>query len=271
MSWLLVLLAVVIAVAALLMRGRGPAAHAMFLRRTGLTFVCVSTLFIGLFVVAESFADPGGWRAAGLTALWLLPMVSLSVLTWYRPDWATVPLAILTAGTIALAIWFAADPDGWREFTDQTGTGPVRALVTFAITLPIGLLGWRKPLTGGVMLLVLGLAPVTVSLIGSGFGAASLIAVSTPPALTGMLFLLAETIQRRASRGERARIRPPGAAGGHTAGGREAGGREAGGREAGGRADWDAQHTPGPDGASGAGQHAPAPGTRDPDTPRRAA
>ncbi len=219
MSWLPVLLAAVIAVTAFLMRGQGPAAHAMFLRRTGLTFVCVSTLFIGVFAVGETFANPGGWRAAGLTALWLLPMAALSVLAWYRPGWATVPLAILTTGTIALAIWFAADPEGWRAFTDRTG--PVRALATFAITLPIGLLGWRKPLTGGVMLLVLGLAPVLVGLTGSGFGVSSLIAVSTPPALTGALYLLAEIIQRRAASrepalassprpGQRGRRREPG-------------------------------------------------------------
>lgn len=266
MSWLLVLFAVVIAVTAFLMRGQGPTAHAMFLRRTGLTFLCVSTLFIGLFVVGETFADPGGWRAAGLTALWLLPMMALSVLAWYRPAWATIPLAILTAGTIALAIWFAADPAGWREFMDRTG--PVRALVTFAITLPIGLLGWRKPLTGGVMLLVLGLAPVTVSLIGSGFGAASLIAVSTPPVITGVLYLLAEIIERRAASPEPGQITSPQTGPGPADGADEAG-QPTPGPQAG-------QPTPGPDRANGAGRPTPAPGDAGrrnpgPAAPRRAA
>ena len=197
MSWLLAVLAVVIAVAAFLMRGQGPAAHAMFLRRTGLTFICVSTLFIGLFVAAETFADLGGWRAAALIALWLLPMAALSALAWYRPGWATVPLTLLTSGTIALAIWFAADPGAWSAFEDRTG--PVRAVVSFAITLPLGLLGWRRPVTGGFLLLVLGLAPVTVAAIGSGFGAASLTAVSTPPVLTGVLYLVADIIRRQAA------------------------------------------------------------------------
>jgi hypothetical protein len=246
MSWLLVPLAAVIAVTAFLMRGQGSAAHAMFLRRTGLTFLCVSTLFIGLFVVGKTFADPGGWRAAALTALWLLPMLTLSVPAWYRP-----------AGTIALAVWFAADPAGWRAFMDWAG--PVRALVTFAATLPIGLLGWRKPLTGGVMLLVLGLAPVTVSLTGSGFGAASLIAVSTPPVITGVLYLLAEIIERRAASPEPGQITSPRTGPGPADGADEAG-----------------QPTPGPDRANGAGRPTPAPGDAGrrnpgPAAPRRAA
>ncbi len=197
MSWWLVIVLAVIAAAAFLMRGRGPAAGARFLRRTGLTFISATTLFIGPFVAGETLADPGGWKAAGLVALWLVPLAGLSVLAWYRPGWATIPLAGLTAGTIALAVWFAADPGGWRAFEDHTG--PVRALVSFAITLPIGLLGWRKPVTGGVLLLVLGIVPVAVSAAGSGFGAVSLTAISIPPVLTGLLYLLAELIGRRAA------------------------------------------------------------------------
>jgi hypothetical protein len=254
MSWWLVILLVVIAAAAFLMRGRGPAASARFLRRTGLTFICATTLFIGLFVAGETFTDPGGWKAAGLVALWLVPMAGLSVLAWYRPGWATIPLAILTAGTIALAVWFAADPGGWRAFEDHTG--PVRALVSFAITLPIGLLGWRKPVAGGVLLLVLGIAPVAVSAAGSGFGAVSLTAISIPPVLTGLLYLFAELIGRRAA--------SPGPAPEQTTapGIGQPGPPPADGADADGT-DGAGQHTPGPGGTG-----RPAPG---PDTPRRAA
>lgn len=140
MWWLLILLAVVIAVATFFMRGHGPVALARFLRRTALTFLCMSTVLIGLFVAGATLAGPGDRRAAGLVTLWLLLMV------------------------------------------------------------PAGLLGWRRPVTGGMILLLLGLAPVAVSVIGPGFGAESLIAVSTPPVLTGLLYLSAEIIQRPAAR-----------------------------------------------------------------------
>lgn len=139
MWWLLVLFAAVIAVATFLMRGHGPVALARFLRRTALTFLCVATVLIGLFVAGETLADPDSGRAAGLLTLWLL------------------------------------------------------------LALPAGLLGWRRPVTGGVMLLALGLVPVAVSVTGSGFGAVPLIGASTPPVLTGLLYLLAEIIRRRAA------------------------------------------------------------------------
>ena len=259
MSWLFfLLLAAVIAVAAFLMRGRGPAAHAMFLRRTGLTFICVSTLLIGVFVAAEALSDPGGWRAISLIALWLLPMAGLSALAWFRPGWAAIPLAILTAGTIALAIWYAADPGGWRDF--ENSIGPVRALVTFTITLPVALLGWRRPVTGGVMLLVLGLAPLAVSALGSGFGAASLTAVSTPPVLTGVLYLFAELTGRRA-------VSPPAAAQTTSPQIQQPGPLPAGGADGAGQPTPNAGDTgrPTPD-TGDTGRRTPGP-----DTPRRAA
>jgi hypothetical protein len=152
MWWLLVLLAAVIAAASFFLRGRGPVALPRFLRRTALTFLCVFTAFIGVFVAGETVAGPEGPRDSHLVAVWLL------------------------------------------------------------VALPAGLLGWRRPVVGGVLLLVLGLAPVAVFVSGAGFGAESLVAVSAPPVLAGLLYLFAEIIQRRAARPA------ADAAGGHAAG-----------------------------------------------------
>lgn len=196
--WGLVILVVaVVAVAgavALLRRHRTPVTLAAFFRDTALAFSAACTAVIGLFLAGDTIADPGGWQAAGLIALWLAPLAALAVLAWWQPGWATAALAVLLAGAVALAVWYAADPAGWSSYENHHG--PVRAVVSFVLLLPAGLAGWRRPLTGAVLLLVLGLAPVAIS-AAAGHLSASFTAISGPAAVGGLLYLLAAVTDRR--------------------------------------------------------------------------
>jgi hypothetical protein len=50
-----------------------------------------------MFTAGETFADPGGWEAVGLTALWLVPLIVLLGLALARPSVAQPVLEALTA------------------------------------------------------------------------------------------------------------------------------------------------------------------------------
>ncbi len=102
-------------------------------------------------------------------------------------------LAILLAGAVTLAVWYAADPAAWIGYENQHG--PVRAVVSFVLLLPAGLLGWRRPLTGAVLLLVLGLAPAGIVGVSAHL-AASFAAISGPAAIGGLLYLFAALTAR---------------------------------------------------------------------------
>ena len=196
--WGLVILVVaVVAVAgavALLRRHRAPVTLAAFLRGTALAFTAACTAVIGLFLAGETIADPGGWQAVGLIALWLVPLAVLAGLAWYQPGWGAAALAVLLAGAIAAAGWYAADPSGWIGYENQHG--PVRAVISFILLLPAGLAGWRRPLTGAALLLILGLAPVIITAAAAHLSA-SFTAISSPAAIGGLLFLLAAVADRR--------------------------------------------------------------------------
>lgn len=208
---IVLLLIMASAVGLVLVRGHGPATHAVFLRRAALTFMCVSSALIGLFVIGETFDNPGGWRAVGLVALWLVPMAALSVLAWFRPGWAVPVLAVLTAGAVALAIWFAIDPAWWRAL--EGGAGPLRAVGAFALSLPLGLLGWRRAAWGGALLLVLGVVPAAAGAAAMGMASVSLTVVAAPAMLAGVLYAGAEVLARRAGRGAGRGANPSGKVG----------------------------------------------------------
>lgn len=180
---------------AALRRHQAPVPASVFFRQTALLFLAAFTLLTGVFIIAETFSEPGGWQAAGLICLWLAPLAVLSALAWRQPGWATVALAVLLAGVVALAFWYVADPAWWRAL--EGSHGPIRAVSSFILTLPAALVGWRRPLAGAVLLLVLGTGPVLISAAGSGHAAASLAAVSGPPVLGGVLCLLAAFFSRR--------------------------------------------------------------------------
>jgi len=171
--------------------------RALFLRRAGLALMAVFTLVGAAWVAAEAFADPGGWQAAGLVAAWLLPLLLLLAASWYRAGLALVVLSVLTAAAVGVGIWFAVDPEPWRAFEDDNG--PIRAIITLVLAAPVALLGWTRPRPAGVLLIVLGVVPAALAAAGTVSGLGSLTVVGIPPALTGMLYLLADTFGKQPS------------------------------------------------------------------------
>jgi len=157
--------------------------------------------------VGDTFADPGGWKAARLVAAWAVPWAGLAALSWLRPGWAIYVFAVLTAVVIGVSIWFALNPQGWRSFEDRHG--PIRAVITFVLVAAIALLGLKRTAAAGVLLLALGLVPVAVSSLGSFLGFASLSIVSAAPVITGVLYLVSAHLARTATAsGEPASPRP---------------------------------------------------------------
>lgn len=190
MGKLLVVLAIAAAVVLLLVGLSASADRARLLRRAGLGLTAAFTLVAAVWITAETFTDPGGWQAVGLTTMWLIPLALLLTISWHRVAWATPLLGVLTVIVVGLSAWFAADPDAWR--TIENDTGPVRAISTLVLAAPIALLGRSRARPAGVLLVVLGVAPVALSAIGTAGGLGSLVAISIAPTLTGILYLLAE-------------------------------------------------------------------------------
>ena len=183
---LVVMIALILAVP--FVRHRDRASRARYLRRAGFILMALIAFFFGALIVGETFTDPGGWEAAGLVALWAVPLIAGILVAWYRPDRAVRIFSVLIAAVIGASVWFAVDPQGWRSFEDQNG--PIRAVVVFALSVAIAVLGLKRTRIAGWMLLVLGIVPILVSSIGGSLGFASLVVVSSPSVIAGMLYVL---------------------------------------------------------------------------------
>ena len=168
--------------------------QARTLRRTAFGAMLLSTAFAGVFIVGETVVDPGGWKAVGLISIWAVPLVVVGFLAWRHPDLGLRVLGALVAVMVALSVWFAVDPEGWRSFEDSRG--PVRTIATFAIAAAIALLGLRRPGQAGLELVLLALLPPLVASFGSRAGSPSLIAVATVPMVAGLLYLASAWVAR---------------------------------------------------------------------------
>lgn len=208
---LLFIAAIAIVIAVFFARQPDLAGRARLLRRAGFTVMALATLFFGLFVVGDTFADPGGWTAAGLVAAWAAPLAGLAALAWYRPGLAVRVFAVLTMALAGMSIWFAVNPHGWRSFED--GHGPIRAVITFVLAAAIAVLGLKRTAAAGALLLVTGIVPAAVYSLGSLLGFTSLAVVSSAPVITGFLYLLSARMRSRlvppAHAGAGAGQRPP--------------------------------------------------------------
>lgn len=195
-AWIAVVAAVVILALTLVRPSRHTARLVVW---TALTFFGAFAALGSLFATGEALADPGGWEAAGITALWLVPAAALAAVAWLRPERAMPTLAVLGALVVVVAVWFAAMPGAWRTFEDEWG--PVRILLSFAVAIPMAAAGRRHPLASGIMLAVVGFVPPALTAMSADDGARSAVgpmaAVSTPILVTAGLLLAAAWIGRR--------------------------------------------------------------------------
>ena len=169
------------------------AGRARALRRLALGLTVVYVIFIGAFIVGETFADPGGWEAVGLVALWVVPLAGLGLLGWKWPDRARVPLMAVTAAVVAVNVWYTFDTQHWRTF--ENAHGPVRGVAAFALGAALSAYAYRRPLPGGVLLLVVGVIPVALSMLATGgLGMSSFGALASPAVLVGLLYLGSSTV-----------------------------------------------------------------------------
>lgn len=179
---------------------REPARRALALRRAALGWTVVFAVVAGMFIVGETFTDPGGAEAVWLIASWLVPMVGLSLLAWFRPRAAFPVLSVLLVVGLVVSAWTEIGLEDFRE--DQ---GPLDAISLFAVSIvPLGVLGWHRPSISGVLLLVAAVLPTVFLQIGSTvpLGASlggSTAAATVPGCVAGLLYLLAAWFERRAA------------------------------------------------------------------------
>jgi hypothetical protein len=194
---LFLLVAVVVAAALAVPRFRAhpdAAWRARFLRRAGFGLVVGVAGFFGLFVVGETFMDPGGWRAVVLVAAWSVPLAISCVVARKRPGWGTWLLGALTAALLAWDVWFVLDPDLWRDIEDRNG--PLQAIATLALATAVAVLGLERPRAAGVLLLLI--TGGSVLALGAGAGGVAVLTVLTSPVLlAGVLYLLAAHLESR--------------------------------------------------------------------------
>ena len=124
---------------------------------TAIVLMAVFTVLGSLFIAGYAFDDPGGWTAVGIVALWLVPLVLLTALSYRRPEGAAWLLGVLLV--VAGLLWasHAVDMAWWREVLDTVD--PALGIATFVLALPIALLGLSRPGTAGILLLLLAALP----------------------------------------------------------------------------------------------------------------
>lgn len=174
---------------------------AKVLRYVAFTLMALFGLFGGLFVAGYAFDDPGGWVAVGMTALWVLALLALSVFAIRRPvaagpvfGWATALVVVFTLADSAFGI------------IPRNDWGPVVAISVFTLGVALAFLGLHRATLAGLLMVVAGLGQLAATVIGvavhatgDGPGPGAMLGGSSgvvvmPIMVVGLLFLLAGSV-----------------------------------------------------------------------------
>jgi len=191
----LIPLAIVVTFAISFRRVSDRAKQASILTWVGFSLVVAFVAFVVLFLTGETVSDPGGWKAVGLIAAWLLPLVGLSLVAFYRPSVAISVLAVAILVPIALGLWAMVGFEGWRGWQDRVG--PVSLVLVVVIGAALAVAGLSRPRAAGLLMVVVSVVPVALALLGSGseWGFPLSLGLTTAPVLIcGLLYLWADRL-----------------------------------------------------------------------------
>ena len=170
---------------------------ATVLRYVAFSLMALFGLFGGLFVAGETFDDPGGWLAVGVTALWVLPLAALALFAVRRPA-AAGPVLV---GSTACAVLFTL-ADSAFGIIPRDDWGPVAAIVVFALGVALAFLGLHRAELAGLLMVVAALGQLAATAIGVGdegpgpgarLGGSSGVVI-LPLLVVGLLFLIAGSL-----------------------------------------------------------------------------
>jgi hypothetical protein len=154
--------------------------------------------FFAMFVLGETFMDPGGSEALLLSAAWVVPAAALSVAALLRPRVGGQVLAALTVTFAAFQILEAI-----IDAIPEDDVGPVGLVVALALAIPLAFLGLKQARLAGWLLIGVGLSlgvGVIVEAIGGGGPRPSAVVIAIPFVLFGAMFVLTETRPRGSHR-----------------------------------------------------------------------
>jgi len=168
-------------------------AMSTLLRRGAVAVMMVFGVLALGFILGTIAEDPGGWAAVALSAVVLVPVLSLSVVAVRAPELAT---RILGVGVGLLAGYAVVE-----AFVPVRMAGPVVAVGTVVLAVPMAVLGLRHAREAGTLLVLDGLVPILglalVALQHADEGSRGLHlggssgAAGVPVLFVGALFLLA--------------------------------------------------------------------------------
>jgi hypothetical protein len=178
---------VVVAVVIAMTRQQDPQRRATALTRTGAAIMAVFTVLAGIVIIGYAMQDPGGNAGLLITLVWLVPMLILAAAAWFWPA-PTAPLLLaLASAFIAACLWLAFDPAALRSFVGDNG--PIIAVSVVALAFPAAVLGLKRTVLAGWLLVGLGVLPLLITLIARSGPVATLIAASLVPLITGISYL----------------------------------------------------------------------------------
>ena len=162
------------------------------LKVAAFTVMAVFVGFVALMVIGETLVDPGGWKAVGITAAWLGPLVLLCLMARAWPDLALPVLAVAVCVPVGFGVLQLLDYERWQAWEDRTG--PVSLMLIVVVAAALAVEGLTHPAAAGALTVTIVVAPTVLAMIGAGDGWVRPLSISVllmPVLASGVLFLLA--------------------------------------------------------------------------------
>jgi hypothetical protein len=156
----------------------------------------VYSVLVSLFLIGETFDDPGGWDAVLLNLQWIVPLIALLIIAYINPRFARPLFIALSSVIVGMAFTQMIWTKEWQELKFQRG--PVIGIATMVLCIALTIWARHKSSIAGFLMVISAGFPILAEalMIGTLRLGGSTAALTLPAVFVGILLMIADQVDK---------------------------------------------------------------------------
>jgi hypothetical protein len=156
----------------------------------------IYSVLVSIFIIGETFDDPGGWDALVLNLQWIIPLLALLVIAFTNPRFARPLFIVLASVIVGLALTQMIWTKEWRNLT--FAKGPLIAIATMVLCFALAVWSRHKSSIAGFLMVISAGMPFLANslMVGTLRLGGSTAALTLPAVFVGLLLLISDQVDK---------------------------------------------------------------------------
>jgi hypothetical protein len=154
------------------------------------------SVLVSIFIIGETFADPGGWDAVLLNLQWIVPLIALLIIAQTNPRISSFIFIAIASVIVGMAFTQIIWTREWQGL--KFPRGPIIGIATMVLCVSLAVWARHRSSIAGFLMVISAGFPILAEalMIGTLRLGGSSAAVTLPAVFVGLLLLISDQVDK---------------------------------------------------------------------------